>query len=87
MVIIMKKNRLIIVPGLLHSLIYDGCGHSKDVERNVPVVGGQSCIQDDPFINALTECPRDELKIYESIPFKIISDGEGMVKKTPEYPR
>ena len=49
-----------------------GCGHSKDVERNVLRVGVVLYTQDDPFINALTECLRDELKKYESDSFKII---------------
>ena len=49
-----------------------GCGHSKDAERNVLRVGVVLYTQDDPFINALTECLRDELKKYESDSFKII---------------
>ena len=72
MVIIMKKNRLIIVLVCCTLLYMTGCGHSKDVERNVLRVGVVLYTQDDPFINALTECLRDELKKYESDSFKII---------------
>lgn len=72
MVIIMKKNRLIMVLVCCTLLYMTGCGHSKDVERNVLRVGVVLYTQDDPFINALTECLRDELKKYESDSFKII---------------
>ena len=72
MVIIMKKNRLIIVLVCCTLLYMTGCGHSKDAERNVLRVGVVLYTQDDPFINALTECLRDELKKYESDSFKII---------------
>ena len=57
----MKKNRLIIVLVCCTLLYMTGCGHSKDVERNVLRVGVVLYTQDDPFINALTECLRDEL--------------------------
>ena len=58
----MKKNRLIIVLVCCTLLYMTGCGHNKDAERNVLRVGVVLYTQDDPFINALTECLRDELK-------------------------
>lgn len=71
MVIIMKKNRLIIVLVCCTLLYMTGCGHSKDAERNVLRVGVVLYTQDDPFINALTECLRDELKNMSQIPLRL----------------
>ena len=84
MVIIMKKNRLIIVLVCCTLLYMTGCGHSKDAERNVLRVGVVLYTQDDPFINALTECLRDELKKYDSEDIFVIG-GESIYRQLLPY--
>ena len=49
-----------------------GCGSNKEAQRSVLRVGVVLYTQDDPFINALTDCMREDLEEYETDSLKII---------------
>ena len=49
-----------------------GCGSNKEAQRSVLRVGVVLYTQDDPFINALTDCLKEDLEDYETDSLKII---------------
>ena len=53
-------------------LCLTGCGSNKEVQRSVLRVGVVLYTQDDPFINALTDCLKEDLEDYETDSLKII---------------
>ena len=56
-----------------------GCHKDNGVNRNIMRVGVVLYTQDDPFINALTECMKENFEKYESDTFKItmtVRDGK-----------
>lgn len=53
-------------------LCLTGCGSSKEAQRSVLRVGVVLYTQDDPFINALTDCLKEDLEDYETESLKII---------------
>lgn len=59
-----------LVCGVL--LCLTGCGSNKEVQRSVLRVGVVLYTQDDPFINALTDCLKEDLEDYETDSLKII---------------
>ena len=48
------------------------CGSNKEAQRSVLRVGVVLYTQDDPFINALTDCLKEDLEDYETDSLKII---------------
>ena len=74
------KNKLIIkVIILCLILCMTGCHKDNGVNRNILRVGVVLYTQDDPFINALTECMKENFEKYESDTFKItmtVRDGK-----------
>lgn len=60
----------VLVCGVL--LCLTGCGSNKEVQRSVLRVGVVLYTQDDPFINALTDCLKEDLEDYETDSLKII---------------
>ena len=53
-------------------LCLTGCGSNKEAQRSVLRVGVVLYTQDDPFINALTDCLKEDLEDYETDSLKII---------------
>ncbi len=53
-------------------LCLTGCGRNKEAQRSVLRVGVVLYTQDDPFINALTDCLKEDLEDYETDSLKII---------------
>ena len=53
-------------------LCLTGCGSNKEAQRSVLRVGVVLYTQDDPFINALTDCLKEDLAEYESDSLKVI---------------
>ena len=53
-------------------LCLTGCGSNKEAQRSVLRVGVVLYTQDDPFINALTDCLKEDLEDYETESLKII---------------
>ena len=53
-------------------LCLTGCGNNKEAQRSVLRVGVVLYTQDDPFINALTDCLKEDLEDYETESLKII---------------
>lgn len=53
-------------------LCLTGCGSNKEAQRSVLRVGVSTYTQDDPFINALTDCLKEDLEDYETDSLKII---------------
>lgn len=53
-------------------LCLTGCGGNKEAQRSVLRVGVVLYTQDDPFINALTDCLKEDLEDYETDSLKII---------------
>lgn len=68
-------------------LCLTGCGSSKEAQRSVLRVGVVLYTQDDPFINALTDCLKEDLEDYETESLKIIMtvrDGKNEQKLQDE---
>lgn len=75
----MKNKRIIKVIILCLLLCMTGCHKDNGVNRNIMRVGVVLYTQDDPFINALTECMKENFEKYESDTFKItmtVRDGK-----------
>ncbi len=72
MVISVKNKRIIKVLICCLVLCLTACNNSNEAKRNVFRVGVVLYTQDDPFINALTDCLRENLEKYESDFLKII---------------
>ena len=53
-------------------LCLTGCTANSEKKRDVLRVGVVLYTQDDPFINALTDCLKEDLAGYESDSFKVI---------------
>lgn len=53
-------------------LCLTGCDSNKEAQRSVLRVGVVLYTQDDPFINALTDCLKEDLEDYETDSLKII---------------
>lgn len=66
-----KKQAYILIFALLLTLL-TGCGGYEESKRNIMRVGVVLYKQDDPFINALTECLKQDFTDMETEEFKII---------------
>ena len=74
-----KNKRIIKFIILCLILCMTGCHRDNGVNRNILRVGVVLYTQDDPFINALTECMKENFEKYESDTFKItmtVRDGK-----------
>ncbi len=68
----MKDKWSIYVLACCALLCLTGCGGHKEAQRSVLRVGVVLYTQDDPFINALTDCLKEDLEDYETDSLKII---------------
>lgn len=77
----MKQNRIMYVVLLfLVSVLLAGCGDKQGTQTTTLRVGVVLYTQDDPYINALTDCLKQDFESMESGNLKIIMtvrDGEG----------
>ena len=74
-----KNKRIIKALILCFLLCMTGCRSNNVENRNIMSVGVVLYTQDDPFINALTECMKENFENYESDTFKItmtVRDGK-----------
>lgn len=70
--VVMKSKRSIFVLACWVLVCLTGCGGDLETQRSVLRVGVVLYTQDDPFINALTDCLREDLEEYETDSLKII---------------
>ncbi len=70
--VVMKSKWSIYVLVCWVMLCLTGCGGNQGIQRSVLRVGVVLYTQDDPFINALTDCLREDLEEYETDTLKII---------------
>ena len=68
----MKSKWSIFVLACWVLVCLTGCGGDLETQRSVLRVGVVLYTQDDPFINALTDCLREDLEEYETDSLKII---------------
>lgn len=67
-----RKRRAILVIAVMAALIVPGCGFGKVQTDGVLRVGVVTYTQDDPFINAMSDKLRENLKSMETADMKII---------------
>ena len=68
----MKRMNKFVYALLIGCVLLTGCGSNKEAQRSVLRVGVVLYTQDDPFINALTDCLKEDLEDYETDSLKII---------------